>query len=365
ALEFWRSLLGIKGVSTMLAKSLPKTGLSPVMAKAGLRVAREGGRNEPDLVMALTRGADLESAGLGLTDAEMKEIAVRAARDGNAARGETVFRRKDISCVSCHAIGGAGGKVGPDLTSIGASAPVDYLIESVFYPNRKIKEGYHSILIETKDGEELSGILVRENSEQLILRNATGAEVSVPKNNIKTRTLGNSLMPSGLVDSLTSAQQLDLFRFLSELGKPGPFDASKGNVARSWKLFPQTVDIAQFGDDGILKIKLSDHQWLTAFSLVDGRLVKGELSGALKSVKGRFPLSVFAAAQLQIAANGTVHLQLTGAANSPVWIDGKPANPDLKTELSAGLHTIIIKLDSQKLPESLRLESSDGTFVAN
>ncbi len=158
-------------VSTTLGKkSLPKTGLSPVMAKAGLRVAREGGRNEPDLVVALTRGADLESAGLGLTDAEMKEIAVRAAHDGNAARGETIFRRKDISCLSCHAIGGAGGKVGPDLTSIGASAPVDYLIESVFYPNRKIKEGYHSILIETKDGDEFSGILVRENSEQLVLR---------------------------------------------------------------------------------------------------------------------------------------------------------------------------------------------------
>ncbi len=365
ALEFWRSLLGIKGVSTMLAKSLPKTGLSPVMAKAGLRIAREGGRNEPDLVVALTRGADLESAGLGLTDAEMKEIGVRAAHKGNAARGEAIFRRKDISCLSCHAIGGAGGKVGPDLTSIGASAPVDYLIESVFYPNRKIKEGYHSILIETKDGDELSGILIRENSEQLVLRNAIDQEVSVPKNNIKSRTLGNSLMPSGLVDSLTSAQQLDLFRFLSELGKPGSFDASKGNVARAWKLFPQTVDIAQFGDAGILKIKLSDHQWLTAFSLVDGRLLKAELAAALKSVENRSPLSVFASAQLQVAAPATIHLQLTGASNSPIWIDGKPAKPDTKTELSAGPHTITVKLDSKKLPKSLRLEASDGTFVVN
>ena len=157
ALEFWRSLLGVKGASAALAKALPHSGLAPVMAKAGLRVAREGGRNETELIVALTRGADLESEGLGLTDAEMKQIAAKVGTEGDAAKGETIFRRKDIGCVSCHAIGGVGGKVGPDLTSIGASAQVDYLIESVFYPNRKIKEGYHSVLVETKDGDELLG----------------------------------------------------------------------------------------------------------------------------------------------------------------------------------------------------------------
>ncbi len=365
ALDFWRSLLGIKGVSAMLAKAFPKTGLSPVMAKAGLRIAREGGRNEPDLVVALTRGADLESQGLGLTDAEMKEMGVRAVHDGHAAAGELLFRRKDIGCVSCHAIGGAGGKVGPDLTSIGASAPMDYLIESVFYPNRKIKEGYHSVLIETKDDDELSGILVRENNEQLVLRNAINQEISVPKNNIKTRTLGNSLMPSGLVDSLSPAQQLDLFRFLSELGKPGPFDASKGNVARYWKLFPQTVELGQFGDEKILNTKLSDVAWLPAFSLVDGRLPKQELASALKSVENRSPLALFAAAQLQLAAREVICLQLAEAANSTLWIDGQPATPGKKVELAAGPHVVIVKFVDEKLPESLRLESSDGTFLAN
>ena len=365
ALDFWRSLLGIKGVSAMLAKALPKNGLSAVMAKAGLRVAREGGRNEPDLVMALSRGADLEGQGLGLTDAEMKEMGVRALRDGDAARGELIFRRKEIGCINCHAIGGAGGKVGPDLTSIGASSPVDYLIESVFYPNRKIKEGYHSVLVDTKDDEELSGILVRENGSELVLRNAIDKEITIPKNNIKSRTLGNSLMPSGLVDSLSTAQQLDLFRFLSELGKPGPFDASKGNLARFWRLFPQTVDLGQFGDGRIVSTKLSDTNWLPAFSLVDGQLLKEELATALKSVENRSPPAVFVAAQLQIPASGTVRLQLTCASNAPVWVDGKSANLEKPLELSAGPHVIIVKLDSEKLPDFLRLETSDGTFLSN
>src|SRR5260370_20855680 len=103
------------------------------------------------------------------------------------------------------------------MTSIGECAQVDYLIEAVFYPNRKIKEGYHSILVETKDGEEVSGVLASENNEQLVLRDATDREISIPKNNIKTRAMGNSLMPSGLIDSLSGAARLDLFRLLSEL----------------------------------------------------------------------------------------------------------------------------------------------------
>src|SRR5262249_15508976 len=151
-------------------RALPKTGLSPNMAKAGLRAAREEGRSEPDLVWALTRGADLESDTQALSESELKQLAATASADGDPVRGENIFRRTALSCTSCHAIGGVGGKVGPDLTSIGASSPVDYLIESVLYPNRKIKEGYHSIMVETKDGLEYSGVLVSENTDQLVLR---------------------------------------------------------------------------------------------------------------------------------------------------------------------------------------------------
>ena len=38
-----------------------------------------------------------------------------------------------------------------------------------------------------------------------------------------------SLMPTGLTDSLTHAEFLDLARFVSELGKPGPFGQSFGS----------------------------------------------------------------------------------------------------------------------------------------
>jgi putative heme-binding domain-containing protein len=365
--ELWRSLLSIKGAATGLAHALPKTGLPAGMARAGLRVAREGGRNEPDLVWALTRGANLEEETQTLSAAELQELAKTALRDGDAARGERIFRRKDLSCTVCHAIGGVGGKVGPDLTSIGASAQADYLIESVLYPNRKIKEGYHSVSVETKGGMEYTGVIASENNEALVLRDAAGKEISVAKKDIETRTTGGSLMPSGLVDPLSAGQRLDLYKFLSELGKPGPFDASKSTVARAWKLFPQTLDAAQFGDERILKTELEAKEWTPAVSLVDGRLLKRDLEAPLTEVKSRDPRAIFAAARCEVTKPGAVAFKLTGADTSAVWIDGQPVKSGraFAPELQPGKHTVFIRLDAKKLPDALRLESQDATFLAN
>ncbi|PYJ08589.1 MAG: hypothetical protein DME25_01130, partial [Verrucomicrobia bacterium] len=367
ATEFWRSMLSVKGAGEKVAHALPKTGLPPAMAKAGLRVAREGGRNEPDLVWALTRGADLEGETQSLSAAEIQQLATRVSAEGDAARGEKIFRRKELNCFTCHAIGGVGGKVGPDLTSIGASAQVDYLIESILYPNRKIKEGYHSVIVETKDGLEFSGVLVKENADELVLRDATDKETVIDKNNVQKRSTGNSLMPSGLVDLLTPAERLDLFRFLAELGKPGPFDAAKGNVARSWKLFPQTLEVAQFGDEKVLETKLNDSQWKPARSLVDGRVLKEELAASLEGFERRDPRAVFAAAKFEVAKAGPISLKITGADGAAAWVDGKAAGScgDLKPELQAGTHFIVVKLEAKKLPDAIRLESPDATFVGS
>jgi putative heme-binding domain-containing protein len=367
ARDFWRMLLSIKGAGSSMARALPKTGLPPAMAKAGLRAAREGGRNEPDLVWALTRGADLEGEAQTLSAAELMELAGRVVKEGDAARGEAIFRRKELGCVTCHAIGGVGGKVGPDLTSIGASAQVDYLIESVLYPNRKIKEGYHSVIVETKDGMDLSGVLVSENSDEIVLRDATGKDTAIAKNNIQNRTTGNSLMPGGVVDALNPAERLDLYRFLSELGKPGEYDASKPNVARGWKLFVQTLDVTQFRDEKVLKTDLADSKWISAHSLVDGRLLKDELAASMEGLTWRDPQAVFAAARFQVAKSGRVNFRVLGITEASAWVDGKACsiNSDFQTELEAGTHTLYVKLNAKNLPESIRVESPEAAFLPN
>jgi putative heme-binding domain-containing protein len=365
--DFWRDLLKVKGAGPALAAGLPKTGLPASVAKTGLRAARAGGRSEPELVWALTRGADLEGEEQSLSPEEIQKLALKAAAEGSPARGEKLFRRKELSCTVCHAIGGVGGKVGPDLTSIGASAQMDYLIESVLYPNRKIKEGYHTIIVETKDGQEFSGTLAREEPQRLVLHDATDKEINILKYNIEKQTNGNSLMPSGLIDPLTAGERLDLFRFLSELGKAGPFDASKPTVARSWKLMPETIDLAQFGAEKVLSISFTNSDWKRARTLVDGRLLKDELAATLEQLKWRGPQALYAAARFEVAKDCSVALKLTGADHCSAWMDGKSFSISESTPavLSAGTHTLLLKVEAKDLPDSIRLESPEVTFLSD
>ncbi|MBL9126731.1 MAG: c-type cytochrome, partial [Verrucomicrobiales bacterium] len=237
ALEYWRGLLAIKGSGQPLREALQGRTLPEVVARAGMRVSREGGRDDVELVAAFSTAGGLGGETGKLTEALVKEIAERAQSKGDPHRGERVYRRSDLACTTCHAVGGAGGRVGPDMTSIGASAPVDYLVESLVLPNAKIKEGYHAVIVETRDGDEYTGTVARETQQEIVLRNASGQEVSVAKASIARRENGKlSLMPSGLLEPLTEQDRLDLVAFLSRLGKPGAFDASQGGVARVWYL---------------------------------------------------------------------------------------------------------------------------------
>ncbi len=356
ALALWRSLLSVKNAPAVIAGALPKSGLPEVSARAGLRAAREGGHTEPELVLALARAGNLPDESQNLTEAELKKIAARVP-NGDPARGENIYRRKELGCMVCHAIGGAGGRVGPDLTSIGASAPVDYLIESVLAPNKTVKEGYHSVQVSTRDGQELSGILARETDQELVLRDATNKEISVPKKDIESRKIAGSLMPAGLVDLLGENERLDLFRFLSELGKPGAFDATKGNVARLWRLNAAT----SAGEESVLQSDVSS--WPPLYATVGGALLKEDLRGEMPTPIRREP--IFAATRFQTAKAGTVKLKLDGVANPKAWIDGRPvgAAAEITADLAAGAHTFLVKLDPQQLPDQVRLELTEGWFL--
>ncbi|HEX3718823.1 MAG TPA: PVC-type heme-binding CxxCH protein [Verrucomicrobiae bacterium] len=340
ALSTWKSLLGIAKIGPVLASAIPRAGFPEMLGAAGISAVRGSGAAEPELVLALTRSAGLQGRETELTKLEMARLVQAVAKHGDPARGERIFRRPQQNCLSCHAIGGVGGHVGPDLTSVGASAQPDYLIDSVLYPNKDIKEGFQAFLIDTKDGDAVSGIPIRENDQELVLHTAADQEVSIARNQIVSRKPGGSLMPSGLADNLNHQEQLDLFRFLSELGKPGPFDASRGDVARLWKVASEGSDI-----------------WHKAYSLVDGRLLREDLGNAAGVSNG----VILAAARFRTVKTGPVHFNVSPPGDAALVIDGKESSA--ATELDAGEHTIALRLQADKLPEFIKLQSDDGTFL--
>lgn len=360
-LDFWRALLGQKGAAPVLARGVAKATLPEISARAGLRVAREGGRNEPDLILAIARAGGLSDEGQNLTDEELHRIAYNVPK-GDAARGEKVYRRKELACITCHAIGGAGGKVGPDMTSLGASAVVDYIVESVIAPNKKVKEGYHSIQVTTKEGQEMSGVPVRENNEELVLRDTANKEISVPKKNIENRKISGSLMPAGLADILTDSERLDLFRFLSELGKPGPFDGSKGNVARVWRI---NASKGVASDPNAFSGEVTNVAWTPVYGTVSGSLLKQDILSEAGSAQREDP--VLAAARFQSSKAGNVKLKLEGLNSPKAWLDGRPVSgsTEISADLAAGVHTLVLKIDPRQLPDAIRLESSDVSFLVD
>ena len=173
-----------------------------------------------------------------LTKDEMAALTAEVPKAGNPVRGEQIFRRAELACLQCHAIGGAGGQVGPDMVSLGASAPVDYIIDSVLLPNKAVKEGFGSVIVKTKDGDEITGIKIKQTDKELVLRDLTHDALVIPLANVKSQRDGGSIMPAGLTDAITHAELVDLIRFLSELGKQGPYavGSTATSVARRWRV---------------------------------------------------------------------------------------------------------------------------------
>src|SRR3954451_7168314 len=170
-----------KGGSTVLAKALDGKRLHPDVATVGLKAVRSSVQDVTPLADALVKAGGLTAARTDYTPAEVKTYVDEVLGKGDAARGELVYRRKDATCLSCHAIAGAGGQVGPDMTSIGASAQVDYLVESILMPNRAVKEGYHALRVSTLDGKVVVGVKTREADGKLYLRTSEDKEIAIPE----------------------------------------------------------------------------------------------------------------------------------------------------------------------------------------
>ncbi len=192
-------------------------GLLNILAKPEANVATKA---DPKLA-AMVADAVKQPLGSGHTTPEsIAALAAETRTQGDAKRGHDIFRRAELACTACHRIGNEGGQIGPDLTNVGSAQPIDFIIGAVLEPQREIKEGFETLEIRTTDGRTFTGFRRPANpGEVSILDAATQREVHLKKSEVAgEKTLG-SLMPTGLLDKLPRADQRDLFRYLSELGK--------------------------------------------------------------------------------------------------------------------------------------------------
>jgi putative heme-binding domain-containing protein len=134
---------------------------------------------------------------------------------GDVRRGQVVFHSQKAACITCHAMGYLGGKVGPDLTKIGGVRAERDLLEAIVFPNVSFVRSYEPVKVTTLDGKVHQGILKADTPDEVVLAVTATEEVRVPRKDIDEITPGTvSVMPSGLDQQLTKQELADLIAFL-------------------------------------------------------------------------------------------------------------------------------------------------------
>ncbi len=345
-------------IDALKGKSLP----APIAA-AGVRRAATAGRDLKPLTDAITAAGGLGQMIQHLTPEQMTQMVADVKVTGDASRGEAVFRRAAMACTTCHAIAGAGGRVAPDLVSLGASAPVDYIIESILEPSAKIKEGYAMTVVTTKDNQILAGLLVRRSETEAILRDITGKETTIPAGRIAKLDINpTSLMPPGLTATLRRDEFIDLVRFLSELGKEGAYQVGKAPVVRTWRTLSSSPAAESKLESKGTTLALGDDPaltWQPAYSTVAGVLPLADLP-VIKRWDQRLAFVRF---QIDVTTAGRFTFQLGDVAGLELWADDKSLKVASETtaELSAGPHTLTVAIDLAKRTAPLRIELAPGS----
>ncbi|MBL9173368.1 MAG: c-type cytochrome [Verrucomicrobiales bacterium] len=133
-------------------------------------------------------------------------------KPGAPDHGAVLFQER---CATCHAFRGVGVALGPDLASV-VSNGREKLLVSVLDPNREVAPNFSAWMATTRDGSEISGILVRDSESAVTLRQAGGNEVTVSRKElVKLVPEGRSLMPEGLESGLTPSDVADLLAWLT------------------------------------------------------------------------------------------------------------------------------------------------------
>jgi cytochrome c oxidase cbb3-type subunit 3 len=173
----------------------------------------------------------------GFTDAQINQIVAHLRTLGDAAmgvvstgdpeKGKTVYDAN--GCASCHIIDGAGGNLGPDLTTIGNLRPADFIRLEIQNPGGNLPKSpvtgiavgkwteYLIFRAVTKDGHVIEGMRVGESTLEIVLEDSKGNYHSLHKADLQSleKEPGKSFMPSG--SSLSSADLNNLAAYLGTL----------------------------------------------------------------------------------------------------------------------------------------------------
>jgi putative heme-binding domain-containing protein len=141
----------------------------------------------------------------------VKKMIHLADEPGDALKGRLVFEK---NCLVCHTLGDKGGKVGPELTGVGARPKSDILLQ-VLDPNRSVEGNYRQWIVKTKN-DIISGRINAESRTNIEIMDATGQLHHILREEILVlKPTDKGIMPEGL-EALPEQDIKDLLEYLSQ-----------------------------------------------------------------------------------------------------------------------------------------------------
>ncbi len=159
-----------------------------------------------------------------MTEWKLEDLVPDLAKAGagrNPAVGKELFT--SLACAQCHKLGNEGYEYGPDLTDVFKrynNSRADVL-HQILEPSLKIDDRYRNYQFELKDGDEVPGMIVNEDADTVTIQTGPSAALlqTLKKSDIKERQPQKfSLMPLGLLNTLTKDQILDLLAYVESAG---------------------------------------------------------------------------------------------------------------------------------------------------
>ncbi len=134
----------------------------------------------------------------------------------NLESGRRVFEIEG-TCAACHSLGGPK-RAGPDLSAIGDKFGKQGLLDALVNPSEAVAPEYQVWTLKTRTQGELSGILVEDTPDRVVVSTGSGEPIRLRPSDITARTSSRvSIMPEGLLNGLSAQQIADLLEYLSTL----------------------------------------------------------------------------------------------------------------------------------------------------
>ena len=143
-------------------------------------------------------------------EAMKKRVSAAEVTPEALALGERVFQK---SCANCHVLFGKGGRIGPDLTG-GNRRDLGYLLENIMDPGSSVADSFRSSVVNLVDGRTITGVILKQTPQVLEIQSAEKKLLVDRRDVEQVRQTANSLMPEGLLDPLSPAEQQGLFLYL-------------------------------------------------------------------------------------------------------------------------------------------------------